>query len=646
MFSELDIVNSKKWTDSTWLAFFQDRLGKMESKRKEFDDMWDNFDANVTAVSFYDNNWDLQVNIPMEKTCKEIYMWRTEGKISYDIIPDWQTDIEQLQPAKYSLQFYLDWNGKDNFRKENKTHRDHKSHYWSGIYYTWIRKYIDFVYNVKEWEEIENWDDLLNPDKFEEIENTTWYFHPKAIHPRDFYIDDWAYWSPDLQKAQDCVYKEKLTATELELRYWKDKSFNIDWVWYSSDPEPKNGNTTSQDQQEIILYYYFHRIKKTYMVVANRDHIIYNWKYLYKDWKLPFENVQHFTNENRFWWEWYPERISYLKTYKSEIFQDMLTGSAMASWINLVVWNDDEIGQDWTVWWWQLNLWRTTWASDRVQPINTNINLWFFTTVMDLLEKQVIMDSWINPMEQIDPLSDKVGIVEIMEANKAIRNRSVDENYNMWLDSILTMTLSRIQQFAPSLLSEKVLDSNWKVIKTIFPQIRIDNYKVERKRGKQIITESIWKFWYFELKPWVVEWVWVKVTTSSTNSLLPIIEKQKVTEYINNIMSLANIANLDQTWQMMNDLKEWVRFDETLQRMADAYWYDINWLKANTEKDKIAQKNLEKMEQLKEILSINPNPDAWNPMTMQEGWAWQATEKAWWVWTQLQQNQGATPWMK
>jgi len=47
-----------------------------------------------------------------------------------------------------------------------------------------------------------------------------------------------------------------------------------------------------------------------------------------------------------------------------------------------------------------------------------------------------------------------------MEANKAIRNKSVDENYNIGLDSILTMTLSRIKQFAPALLSTKVMSAD------------------------------------------------------------------------------------------------------------------------------------------------------------------------------------------
>jgi hypothetical protein len=40
--------------------------------------------------------------------------------------------------------------------------------------------------------------------------------------------------------------------------------------------------------------------------------------------------------------------------------------------------------------------------------------------------------------------------------------------------------------------------------------------------------------------------------------------------------------------------------------MGDAYDYDINGLKANSEKDKIKQDNLAKLKKLKEALTINP----------------------------------------
>lgn len=91
--------------------------------------IWELCDAQVKSESYYDNDGVLNVNIPLEKTLREIYMGRTEGKVNFDIVPDGQANIEDLQPSKYAMNFFLDGNGKDNFWKENKGFRENKSTY-------------------------------------------------------------------------------------------------------------------------------------------------------------------------------------------------------------------------------------------------------------------------------------------------------------------------------------------------------------------------------------------------------------------------------------------------------------------------------------------------------------------------------------
>jgi hypothetical protein len=127
--SQLDIVNSDDWSDADWLVFVRDRIVKMRSKRSPFDKQWDEYETQTNSISFYDNNGELQVNIPVEKTLREIYMGRTNGKCAFDIVPDGQANIEQLQPTKFAMNFFLDGNGKDNFWKENKYLRENKSTY-------------------------------------------------------------------------------------------------------------------------------------------------------------------------------------------------------------------------------------------------------------------------------------------------------------------------------------------------------------------------------------------------------------------------------------------------------------------------------------------------------------------------------------
>ena len=644
-----NIIKSKDWWELEWLSYFQQRLSEMKSKKEPFDRLFTEFELQETAISYYDNQWGLQVQVPLEQNLTEIYMWRTNGKLVYDIIPDWQADIEQLQPAKYALNFFLDWNDKNNFWKENKDFRQNKATYWIWVWYTGIRSYSDYIYEVKEDVELQIWTDILNEKNFNKVKNESWFFFPKSIHPKDFYPDDACYWQTDIQNAKDCIFKEKISFMEFSMRYCDNKAFiNTEKVVSWVDEAPKNLNDTSVSQDEIILHHFFDRITKKYLIVVNETTIVYNWLYLYNDWKLPFVTVQHYTNNNCIWGRWIPQRIGYLKAYKSEILQDILVWAEMWSWVHLITGNDDDIWQNWDVWGRWINIWRTTWWAERVQQINTQPNLPYFTNVLNILDDLVVQDTWDNPRAPFQAQSDKVWIVEIMEANKAVRQASVDENYNIWLDEALTMTLSRIKQFAPSLLSEKVLDSEWKLIKTIFPKIRIDGYVVKKEEWKQVIEEKLWKYWYFDLKPWVVQWIWVKITTSSTNSMLPILERQRVTEYINNISQLAQLAQFDPT--IAQKLQETIKFDELVNWIWDAYWYDTK-LKASTEKDKIAEKNKKEILKIKEMLSLlNNPPENENPMNMEQSqelwqpidWLQQAESTLWW---QIQWLQTPIQWV-
>ena len=84
----LDIENSEGWEDEQWKVYVRDRLIKMRAKRAPFDAQWDWYETQVKSESFYDNFGTLQVMPQVEKTLWEIYMGRTNGKVSFDIVPD------------------------------------------------------------------------------------------------------------------------------------------------------------------------------------------------------------------------------------------------------------------------------------------------------------------------------------------------------------------------------------------------------------------------------------------------------------------------------------------------------------------------------------------------------------------------------
>jgi len=422
---KLDIVNRKDWDEAQWLSYFRDRLSDMKSAKWAASAKWDTVDNSMTNVSFYNNNWELEVVIPLEKVLIEIYEWRTKWIINYDVKADWQTDENQLQPAKYALKFFLDWQDDENFWEENKKLKSLKAKYWNWTFFTWMRSRKEYRFKLKEDIEIEWGTDILAESNFEEYVHEDWHFFPKNIHPKDFYIDDKALWQPSVQYAEDCIYKEKITMTKLQLRYkglaWIDQE-ELAAVNYRVDPEPKNKKDISIQWDEIIIYHYYNKDTKTYMIVANEDKMLYRWIYLFDDGKLPFVNIQHYYDPDSYYAQWIAWRIAYLKAYKSEVFQNILTGSAMASWVNIIAGNDDQVWQDWTVWGRQLNVWRTTGWADNVKQISATPNLNFFTTVMQLIDAETAMVSWINPAEQVNATSDVLGIVEINEANKAVRS--------------------------------------------------------------------------------------------------------------------------------------------------------------------------------------------------------------------------------
>lgn len=606
-----NLVNSNSWSDKDWLNFVQERLQKMKSARWEFDKKFDDNEKTEAFISYYDNEWNLEVVVPLIQNLIEIYMGRTNWKVSYDIQPDWQADIEELQPAKYALNFFLDWNLNSNFWIENKLFRQYKAVYGTWVYFTWLRSERYLTYQFKEWVEIT--EDILQDRKaMEEVFIKNWLFYPKAIHPKDFYIDNWAYSTPNFSNANDCIWKEKLSLVDFENRFknkkWIDKDVYDVIIWWT-DPNPINRYDNTKSEDYVLLYHYHDKVKQNYIILVNEDYILYRWYNFYNDWKLPFVLAQHFTDPNCIRWRWYPDRIGYLKAYKSEMLSDILIWANNASATNLLVWDWAEIW-DWQTGWRWVNIWSTTTWAERVQQINTTPNLWYFTTILQIIDDLVVQDTWDNPRAPFQAESDKVWIVEVMEANKAVRQSSVDENYNIALDQALTMTLQRIKDFAPSLLSKTIKDSDWKVLKKVFPKITIQWYEVKKEDWKQVFNENLSKIWYFELKPWVVQWLWVKITTSSTNSMLPILERERVKEYINNIVQLTQLAQIDPT--VAPKITEFLRIDELLGWMSDAYGYD-NKLKANTEKDKITIENKKKIAklqaQLKSINTNNVNPN-------------------------------------
>ena len=67
---------------------------------------------------------------------------------------------------------------------------------------------------------------------------------------------------------------------------------------------------------------------------------------------------------------------------------------------------------------------------------------------------------------------------------------------------------------------------------------------------------------------------------------------------------------LDQSGEQLKELFAQYKISEVMGWMNDAYGYDSNSLRANSEKDNIKKKNLEKIKKLQEVLTIDQTQNA------------------------------------
>jgi hypothetical protein len=82
--------------------------------------------------------------------------------------------------------------------------------------------------------------------------------------------------------------------------------------------------------------------------------------------------------------------------------------------------------------------------------------------------------------------ADTLGQTEIIEENKQLRYKAIDEARDLALDDALYMTLQNISQFAPILLKRKqvIKNDDGEIIKEIEkrPTIQIKNVSIKKEK--------------------------------------------------------------------------------------------------------------------------------------------------------------------
>jgi hypothetical protein len=119
----------------------------MDGQRKKFEADWNISDLQVQADVFEDNQGKLIVNTPVEADLIETVVGRNAGNLSFDIKPMQEADVDQLQSARYILQYFLD---KENFYLEKRNREYDKAKYGTAVFYCGLTMEIESIPTMNE----------------------------------------------------------------------------------------------------------------------------------------------------------------------------------------------------------------------------------------------------------------------------------------------------------------------------------------------------------------------------------------------------------------------------------------------------------------------------------------------------------------
>lgn len=602
------------------------RFDDMRSERANFEQEWDVCDAQFAAEVIEDNDGKLLINDTMEQDLIEQYVGRTAGDIIYDVKPDpYNANIEQVESAKYILDNFLD---RENFYKEHRYFRIDKAKYGTGIYYTGLRLEIDEVPEYKEGTKLEAGEALWTDKDMINKEREQYYMTPINVPIRMFYIDDKAIYQPDFEKAEDCFMLEVLSKKEIEQRYWDNKYFNQENI-EALQPVQENSAEYGIDNVygNCVLYHYYNRITKEYCIMGNKEFLLFEWKMLYKHGQLPFVVAQHYPDNNFIYGIGICRKVRVQKWYKINMMQSLMDGARLSSGKILAMWAGTE-PVDWDLFVnpWEISIAKFTNSVEQLTPVDTRVDLNSLSGAIQIIDDEIRKSTGIDNRAPFEAPAQTLGQTEIIEENKAIRSKAIDEANNQALDQALTMTLQNISQFAPVLMRRitEIKNEKWQIIEKIseFPKIQIENVKITKKKWQTVIEEDYGNYWYLELKPDTLEGdLTVRVITPSTyNSVLVSVEKNRFTELVNNLVALGNLY-----WP--EAIQEIAPFKEIRDKAKIVYGYWQEYT-ATTKLQQTREENIETVNELQQSLqAIRQSliPNQWWNVNIQN----QNTQVAW-----------------
>lgn len=578
------------------------REAEMRAERSPFEAEWDYIDAQVNSKSFYDNDGRLIANCSVEQTLLEIHTGRTAQKLNYDVVSvGVEPDNVEEKIAKFTLADTLE---RDNFWKFYQIWEYNRGKYWTAVWVTTpkMERLLQYTYsNTKvSNDEAGSW---YFSKKMVRSYIEKWKFAPREWSLRQLLIDDRAIWQGDQDKIRDIVLIETVTKEELELNFWNNELFDIEWLNELMTDDTEYWVTTTK--WFIVLYYYFDKLTKEYGIVGNKSKVIYK-SYMTTD-ELPISIWTYRFRSDCIYWYGLPRIVRTSKRYKDMIQQGMMDGAILASRVALIM-NNTEFVDGEPQMSSLVNTWRTTWTGSPPQQMNLSNNLWYLTQVLNVIEDDIRADTGMDIRQAFEAPAQQLWTVEIMEENKAIRYKAVDWSRDLSIDRAFTQCLNNLAKFLPVVMRE-VGEVDWVKVTKSRPKIKVPNHKIVKKDdGKIYFEESYGDYWSFELKPKTITWdLTVSIVTPSTfNNNSVALSKNKNKEMVNTIAALSNIY-----WPQQ--VQEQVPFKDIWRMTKMDYWYwDV--LNPDTSLDLKKRDQLAQIEQLKQIsgLSLTQPQDGQN----------------------------------
>lgn len=592
---------------------FKTRLADMRSARGIFERQW-TLNQDQTDARSYEDGEKFYPNTKLEQAIIEMRLWGRSGDITIDVEPDqYNPNIQDAEIAKHFLYKFMH---EEEWHKELRQRRHDKAIYWTGIFWCGISHRISCEVkrnevNIKP--QIGNW--YFDKKSKKKVYKEHWYFMPKNLSVYSFFIDDNAVNQPDPCKAVDCIML--IHGSKEDVKNRRENIPGVDMAVLDalvdvseSDPEYGEGSPKGQ----VTEYWYFNRLTKDWWVYLNEKDLLYATEYEYECEGLPFVITQHHPRNNKVYGMGEPEVIAALKAAKNANWQAIIEGVMMSSGKLLLSGNSgdfvDSTDNAIRVYSWEVSIKEVTNSVEQYKEVDTSIDLNPAVSLNDLIDKEVMAATGININAPFDVVEEKLWQTEIREENKAIRLKAIDELEDFGIGEAMTIALGNLIKFAPVLKrGRKEISVNGTITEVSEPyKIHIPNVSVKKKKGQIYIEEDLGKYGELEFTDDLIEGkLKVRVITPSTaNSQLTVLEKNKVNEMVQIIMSMSQIYGVE-------TVLEKVPFDFAWDKVMHAYGYGDPERRVQSKKQITREKNAAKVDRVQDLLNqmehvANPQP--------------------------------------